>query len=155
MDFEVFQAFCGKDALSTVILGTTQWEWLPAERRDRREKDLQETFWGGMIAHGSRVERVEDTSESAQRVINLILGTVKSNIVTDTLQIQEELVQLRQHIPQTKAGRKLRDELQRKLQELDQVTDVEKRSILKDVKKLDLPFLWRINGVGSFFLFNL
>lgn len=101
----VFRELCGEDPLSNVILVTTGWgdanktgeldQALENEVQLRVDKD----FWQPMIARGSKVEKFEDTRDSALDIIIKIAG--RQPVL---LQIQEELVDQNKDLVNTSAG---------------------------------------------------
>lgn len=114
--FEIFHALCGSSAAKAVILGTTKGEGLTNGVVEKREDKLKaERVWAEMLKGGMRMARFQNTSESAWKMVDMVLGCNVngkvlrvSNTVDDILlQIQEELVELEKIIPATEAGRKL------------------------------------------------
>lgn len=65
-----FINFCGQDGMKNIILVTTMWGELndPAVG-ERREKELKDSFWKEMLAHGCRTERFEGTCGSAWHIV--------------------------------------------------------------------------------------
>jgi hypothetical protein len=112
-NFDMFRKICGDEAAASVILGTTKWAEVRQGVGERREQQLIEAYWRDMIAQGSRVRRYGGTSESAWDIVYCILDRLERS---EALQIQHELVNLQQYIPETDAGQTLRYTLQQLLE---------------------------------------
>lgn len=70
----MFQQSWGGNVLpQRVVLATTMWSQVNPATGCHREEEIRE-FWGTMVALGSGITRFEDTTESAWRVVNLLLG---------------------------------------------------------------------------------
>jgi hypothetical protein len=76
-DLDEFRKLGGEQAAKSIILGTTRWRYVLPEVGKRREEDLKSHFWQKMIGSGWRVERFEDTTESAWGIVNIILDSVE------------------------------------------------------------------------------
>lgn len=78
-NLRTFQKLCGNDALTNVLIVTTRWD--DVQERDRatmekREKELTETpgkFFEPLIAAGGRFHRHDNTTGSAQRIVEEVL----------------------------------------------------------------------------------
>jgi hypothetical protein len=55
--------------MPNVVIATTMWGQINKEKGLQREDELLRTFWGDMRDGGCRVERFEDTYDSAWRII--------------------------------------------------------------------------------------
>jgi len=119
-NFDMFRKLCGDGAAASVILGTTKWEEVQKGVGERRETQLIETYWKDMTAQGSRVQRFENTSDSAWKIVHGILAALEKS---EALQIQNELVNLQEIIPETEAGRTLRYTLQQLLEMQKQMAE--------------------------------
>lgn len=60
----------GSKTMPNVVMATTMWGKVSEAEGIARENELKSKFWNGMLADGSRVERFEDTHESAWRIID-------------------------------------------------------------------------------------
>ena len=110
---KVFRELCGKEMLPNVVLATTKWGRVAAERGAAVEKQqLRDYLWKNMIESGSTMCRFQDTCESAWEITDIILGQIENTYQRGFLQIQEELVGLERRIPETNAGKELRKTLQ-------------------------------------------
>ncbi|KAM0228554.1 hypothetical protein ACHAPO_010632 [Fusarium lateritium] len=103
---ETFQELCGEEALKRVILATTMWDELKDltkyKQAEMREKELKRRreFWGYMLDKGSSYHRYENTSESAQDIVNS-LAKYDKPIVTA---LQKEIVDDHRTLIETSAG---------------------------------------------------
>lgn len=111
----VFQEFCGPNAYSSVILGTTQWDTLPASAIPQaleREEDLR-AHWREMLDNGSRLFRLDDNQPwSMIKAVDPLSN--KEGVV-----LEHELVNLKKTIPQIKAFQRSKQSLEEFLCKLD------------------------------------
>jgi len=112
-NFDMFRKLCGDGAAASVILGTTKWGEVHSEVGERREGQLINTYWREMTDRKSRVRRFDNTHKSAWDIVYCILDTLGRS---EMLQIQNELVNLQEIIPETEAGKTLRYTLQQLLE---------------------------------------
>lgn len=113
-NLRMFKQLCGANNLNSVILVTTHWsdkkgKPVPEDVGQQRINELVETneFWGEMVQRGSRVERHDGTSESANRIVsNLVARQIRV-----TLDIQKDLIDRQMNLFDTNAGRALQAEL--------------------------------------------
>lgn len=110
-NLEVFEALCGEDCFSNVVLATTFWgSGPPAAKYIEYETQLKNTknFWKPMIEHGSKVFRQNNGMESAMAIINHFLTVKQKNIV---LKIQKEIVDDNVSLLDTAAGQRVNQDL--------------------------------------------
>jgi hypothetical protein len=111
---DISRKMLGERADRSVILVTTKWAEVTPELGNRREDELKTTYWKEMVDSGSRVERFEDTSASAWKIVDMILDVyVEEN---HPIHIQRELVDFSRRIPETEAGKTLRHTFEELLQ---------------------------------------
>jgi hypothetical protein len=144
-NLEMFRRFCGEDALSKVVLGTTNWGEVIEDVGRRRESQLADGFWKNL--KGSTMMRFHQTQESARGFLEVILSKSIRNITF--LQVQNELVELAKTIPETAAGKELRYTLEQVLAIQSTKEDSEKMdelmvTVRKQVDELHIPLSWRI-----------
>lgn len=115
-NLEMFHVLCGDAALRKVVLVTTKWDRLREEHGKNREKELKTIHWQSLIKNGAHVHPFRGNYQNAWEIIDLFLKqvemSIKPGIKTIVLQIQTEMVDARKIIPQTKAGKKLRNSLE-------------------------------------------
>jgi len=111
-NLRMFAKLCGDDALANVILATTMWDRVDPTTGTQRENELKESYWKGMVALGSRIERFDGSFESAWAII----GSIARNKI-DILLLQDELVILKRQLSETEAGTVLYNDLQKLLAE--------------------------------------
>jgi hypothetical protein len=97
----LFVNLCGQKAMPNVILVTTMWSEVREATAIRREDELRKGFWKDLVAAGCRIERFEDTHESAWRIVRDALQKSSGIDVT----IQEEIGGGQLSVSETKAGR--------------------------------------------------
>ena len=114
----VFSRLCGDSALDKVILATTMWDVVREKEGAERELDLRGMFWKKMISQGSTMFRFTGTYESAWEIVHHILQPRSLSL---TLLIQRELIDLQKLLPETEAGRCLREALEQILEKQKEV----------------------------------
>jgi hypothetical protein len=159
-NLEMFQQLCGTDALSRVILGTTNWGEVSQVIGERRENELKSRFWREMMESGSTAMRFKYDRASALNILSTILRNVQDtkeeSASAPILQIQHELVDKNQRLQQTAAGKKLLYSLQevydmRKDSDAWGEEDEEKmKNLKKQMKSLKLPMTTRILAAIGF-----
>jgi hypothetical protein len=87
-NIQMFSTLCGQGAMPKTILVTTMWSDVRKETAVRREQELQNDFWAEMLANGCRMERFEDSFESAWR-------TIGSLVPEDTVDAHRQLIETR------------------------------------------------------------
>jgi hypothetical protein len=107
-NLHMFKALCGSGQFTNVILVTTMWEMVGQDLGTAREKELMDTeeFWGLMLKNGSRVERHNNTQESAKMIVEKFVEKKKVE-----LDIQNEMVREQRDLHDTAAGKTLESEL--------------------------------------------
>ncbi|KAJ3571941.1 hypothetical protein NP233_g3417 [Leucocoprinus birnbaumii] len=111
-NLQIFQKLCGDSYYRRVILVTTMWspDFGPEEQLEceRLEAALQESHWQPMIHLGSQVLRFLGTLESAQDIVNQIVGVEcqeQQNTLEQIIEIQTEMLVEHKSVPSTQAGR--------------------------------------------------
>jgi hypothetical protein len=107
-NLRMFVSLCGQDAMPNVVIATTMWGEVKTENGERREKELKETFWKDLLDEGCRVERFEDTYESAWLIVDRLAMEDRAK-----MRLTHEMVDRRLTLQQTEAGIILNDELKR------------------------------------------
>jgi hypothetical protein len=115
-NLHMFGKLCGDGAIKNVVLGTTMWTKVKPDIGERREKELEETYWREMLNMGSRMMRFRDSSEAAWDMIDKIVDT-RDTDKDQALLLQEELVDLGRRLSETEAGKALYNKLQQALAE--------------------------------------
>lgn len=121
----LFKKLLGEKAYGRVIIGTTMWGTLVDHgsaivQEEQRMKNAE--IWGDMIKGGASVVRHDNTTESALKLVEKIMG-----FPTIALQVQEELGRNGGRLAATSAGRQLDEDLGEVVQKL--------RKELDDTKK--------------------
>jgi hypothetical protein len=105
----MFQKLCGPDALSSLILVTTNWDSLHAKNiyeGKANEEQLRNEYWKALLGSGSKMLRFDNTYSSAWNIIDSLPETAIS------LKIQQEMVEEGKSLHDTAAGRSLSSWLQ-------------------------------------------
>jgi hypothetical protein len=82
----MFKALCELIALRNVTLTTTMWDNVDGEIGSQRQKELEQTYWKGMIDRGSKIGCYRNSPESAWEILDHCLRTashppsVKKNV---------------------------------------------------------------------------
>ncbi|TFK33953.1 hypothetical protein BDQ12DRAFT_690350 [Crucibulum laeve] len=112
-NLRMFGELYGDKAARNVILVTTMWDRVQRHLGEKRESELKSKYWKVLLDRGSDCYRFDNTQASAWAVIDKILESDD----TETLLLQEELVELRKRLQETQAGITLYDTLQKALLE--------------------------------------
>ena len=164
-NLEVFQDLCGNKALSSVIIGITNSDQISQELSAKRCNELSSGYWKSMLEAGVTVYPLGNDATSARNLLTTILQNIKlstgsSELRTEFVEIQNEVVDQAKLVSETKAGKQLKStlkeilEMQKKLA-LEAENDPERRKEHDDnVKKLDaqinalkVPFARRLLAV--------
>ena len=106
-NLQMFGKLCGDAAIKSVVLATTMWTKVkPVDVGVRREQELKEKYWAGMLSLGSRMMRFGDSFDSAWKMIDQIVVTPEVD-KDNALLLQEELVKLNLRLGETEAGKTL------------------------------------------------
>lgn len=112
-NLRMFAQLCGDQAAKKVMLVTTMWDKVKPSMAAQREHDLRLNYWNVMLEKGASVARFRNTVETAWKVVDTILKEES----TEALLLQEELVDLKLRLNETKAGLMLYSNLQELLTE--------------------------------------
>ncbi|KAG6899599.1 hypothetical protein C0993_008831 [Termitomyces sp. T159_Od127] len=119
-NFEVFEKLCGQAAARKVVLVTTMWEQVNKAVGEKRERELKDEYWKGMIKHGSAVHRGNLDQMAAQDTVDFLLAKEAMY----PLQIQKELGEINRALQDTEAVRFLSDALQELLKSREEATPI-------------------------------
>ncbi|KAF5348460.1 hypothetical protein D9756_009604 [Leucocoprinus leucothites] len=134
-NLRMFGNLCGDHAASRVILVSTMWEKVNPEVGERREVQLKNDFWKGLIERGSKVDRLRSSkTQEAWRTVNDLIKTADNR---EVVLLQQEIVDLERKLNETEAGKSLHSDLQKLL--FDQKETL--KSLLAQVEKSDDPRL--------------
>jgi len=78
-NLEMFRSLCGQEAMPNVVIATTMWRRIWGTEGEVREVSLKSKYWADMMAQGCRVERFQDTYESAWHII----GNLEQDVTSD------------------------------------------------------------------------
>ncbi|KDQ08311.1 hypothetical protein BOTBODRAFT_568639 [Botryobasidium botryosum FD-172 SS1] len=125
-NMKMCEAICGDD-LSNLVICTTMWDQVDQQAGEAREQELcgTEMFFGGMLKRGAKYARLENTRESALRLISQAL-----ELCPRPLGIQREMVDNRMALGHTAAGSRV----DRRLLELEQKRVAELRKAEEEMK---------------------
>lgn len=98
-NLNMFRKLCGTETLGNVVLVTTKWDSVSVDLAVKRETELKTKFWKGMLDHGAQIERHDNTTAGARRIMSQLLG--RSPI---TLHLQDQLVNQGKKLETTDAG---------------------------------------------------
>jgi hypothetical protein len=101
----LFEKVCGPNAYQNIVIATTMWsaiesEEIGNERMTERAREM--SFWGAMVEQGARVTKHDNTPQSAQEILRML---IHKQVVP--LQMQEELARNGGSIGETSAGQQL------------------------------------------------
>jgi hypothetical protein len=112
-NLRMFAQLCGDQGVKKVILVTTMWDTIKTWTGAQREHDLRRNYWSAMMEKGALVARFRNTQQTAWKIIDMII----QDSTTEVLLLQEELVDLKLRLNETKAGIMLYSNLQELLLE--------------------------------------
>lgn len=119
-NLRLFGQLCGDQAIKKVILVTTMWDKLKMWEGAQREHNLRLNYWKVMIEKGALVARFRNTSQTAWKIIDMIVQ--EPEFSTQVHLLQKELVDLKFHLNETETGITLYSNLQELLIEQQQRT---------------------------------
>jgi uncharacterized protein YeeX (DUF496 family) len=128
---------CGEEAIRNVILTTSIWDKIQDEVGHRREKELKDRYWKGMLDLGSTTARFQNTYDSAWAIVEGLVDVDRHSLL-----LQEEMVDLHRKLSETHAAIALQDQLQRFLKEQNEIISklqeqVETQENAEIIKKLN------------------
>lgn len=146
-NLRTFRGLVGDDAMKNVILLSTMWEKVQPDIGKRREGQLRDIFWKGMIERGSRIDRLEKNNyDEAWRVLTRL---IKESQAQEAILLQKEVVELGKQLNETQAGKNLYTQFQKLLTEqkafmkilMEQVKKPEmKEKLEREAKRLEEQF---------------
>ncbi|KAJ2915650.1 hypothetical protein MD484_g4772, partial [Candolleomyces efflorescens] len=110
LSYNLFRRMCGVDALSRVVLATTNWEEVQPQTGNIREQDLKAEFWAEALANGACYRRIQTPQRDVADTIDYILAHFEATAT----QIQKELIDSGRRVAQTDAGKTLQQDLHRR-----------------------------------------
>ncbi|RDB26374.1 GTP-binding protein A [Hypsizygus marmoreus] len=112
-NFKMFRELCGETSLKNVVIVTNMWGEVSKQVGEAREAELisQDMFFKPVLDKGAKIERHENTRESAHRILEYLISNHPLS-----LRIQRELVDEGKDISQTAAGAELNREMMAQLE---------------------------------------
>ena len=115
--------------MTQVFWVTTMWDEVDEEVGLGRLKELQTTYWKGMVSRGSTLFRYENTQESAKRLLE---NAAKKCSENRHLMLQKEVSDMKMELRETEAGQQLCSRLEeladRRLQTLKRLREEQSKS---------------------------
>jgi hypothetical protein len=116
-NLRMFAKVCGDDAIKNVVLITTMWTKVEQDVGKRREKELKERYWAGLLNRGAQVIPFRDSFEASWQILDQIANPLGAQRKCEALLLQEELVTHGRPLNETEAGKMLCSKLQQLLAE--------------------------------------
>jgi chromosome condensin MukBEF ATPase and DNA-binding subunit MukB len=107
-NLQVFTTLCGQKAMPNVVITTTMWGEARRESAERREAELKREFWKDMVDDGCRIERFQDSYQSAWKVIGKLSNKDSAKVL-----LPREIVDASLRLNETQAGIALNKELEK------------------------------------------
>ena len=82
MNLRVFKKMCGYDAMAQVFLVTIMWDEVNEEVGVKRLEELQDTYFKGVVSHGSTPLCYKNTPESAKQLLEDVMKNLEPRHVT-------------------------------------------------------------------------
>ncbi|KAF6744624.1 P-loop containing nucleoside triphosphate hydrolase protein [Ephemerocybe angulata] len=119
-NLDMFNHLCGQPCLKKVVILTTKWNRAGPRNLEELEADLRDKHWAAMIGKGAQTLRFDANEnlqcKSALGVVDALLsgvaGTSGQELLEEVLQIQDELVNRKMSLKETKIAEALRTELE-------------------------------------------
>ncbi|KDQ53019.1 hypothetical protein JAAARDRAFT_100020, partial [Jaapia argillacea MUCL 33604] len=108
-NLRMFGKLCGDTAARHVVLVSSMWDRVDLGVALKRETELKENFWKGMLDNGASVDRFTNSPASGWEIVRKVLHN-KDN--SEALLLQEEMVDLQKRLNETEAGKALYTVLQ-------------------------------------------
>ncbi|KIK19428.1 hypothetical protein PISMIDRAFT_153001 [Pisolithus microcarpus 441] len=99
LSFQLLGHLCGDEAADRVRLVTTMWDDVDMSKAGEAEGRLKRTRWQSLIRAGARLERFDNTPETAWNIVR-DLGSTKKPLL-----LQRELVDMKKRLEDTTAGK--------------------------------------------------
>ena len=130
----MFKKLCGDAGLGSVVLATTWWSSLTAEKGAANEKELmaKSQFWKNMIQKGSAVCRQDRDAESAAEILTYIMDLRRPV----TLEIQMEMASGKA-LNETAAGQEVQREMMEMKRQYENDLDSLKEDMREAIRKRD------------------
>ena len=141
-NIRIFKKLCGEHALKNVIIVTTMWQFVDQNTGDKRQIDLEgnDLFFKSIKTAGGRFARHNNTSQSAENIIRLLLHKSHSPL---PLHIQKELtvegIDIRQTMAAVVLDEDKKNQVERLRRQRDEIMEDMKEAILgmaEDYKEL-------------------
>ncbi|KAF9032993.1 P-loop containing nucleoside triphosphate hydrolase protein [Panaeolus papilionaceus] len=118
-NLQMFRQLCGEEAARKIIMVTTMWDKpnVAKEKKESRYEELKTTHWKDLMDRGTRIEKFDNTSRSANTILARVVEEEKCRQLSH---LQEESVVLGKQIKNTDAGKVLYDVLQDRLRKQSQ-----------------------------------
>ena len=136
-NLRMFEKLCGENAFQNVILTTTMWDEVDEQIGRLREEELKSTYWRSMFDRNSMTSRFLNSRESALRLIEPLIDAANKK---SSLLLQQEMVDLRNKLPETSAGARLFSETEMLVRQRQEVLE-RLRSAMKHQDKSSLTGL--------------
>ncbi|KAJ2915301.1 hypothetical protein MD484_g5092, partial [Candolleomyces efflorescens] len=119
---DIFHELCGPNALRRVVMATTHWGETKRTRQvcQNRLEELKRDFWAGFLASGAIhmvVPGPDHEGEELENNVNDIVEYILQKQMAVATEVQQELVDSKKRVKDTKAGQKLTDALNKRLGE--------------------------------------
>ena len=129
-NLRMFQELCGTRAFRNIILATTMWDEVDEETGVAREEELKTKYWRAMVERNSTTSRFNGTRESAFALIDPLIDIANTR---SSVLLQQEMVDMRQKLPATSAGRELCSVMEELVKRREDIL----RRIRKEMKSAD------------------
>ena len=108
MNLKMLKELCGKDALANVVFVTTMWGKEEGAIAEKRQAQLEQTFWASMIKLDAQVARFGDTYADGWSIIDKL-----NSRTPRPLKIQREMVDDGKVLADTAAGAEVEKEMKK------------------------------------------
>lgn len=132
----MFRKLCGPDCMKNVVLGTTFWDRIAAEKGATREKELaaNDEFWGILAKKGSRIVRI--VTEDRECGLQILHDMAKNDIFIP--EAQREMIEESKSTHNTSAAKTIHEEeLEKMKTEMEAQIQAQRAKFENDLSRLE------------------
>ena len=132
----MFRKLCGPDCMKNVVLGTTFWNRIAAEKGATREKELaaNDEFWGIVAKKGSRIVRI--VTEDRECGLQILHDMAKNDIFIP--EAQREMIEESKSAHNSSAAKTIHEEeLEKMKTEMEAQIQAQRAKFENDLSRLE------------------
>jgi len=123
----VLNSLCGNAAMKNLMLCATMWDRVPEDEGNNRFDELcQIGVWKDMIANGAGTAVISNKGSDAKTKAEKIVSDLIKNAQPVELAIQDEMINRKRILTETKAGKILEQHREKQAEDNRKVTELNK-----------------------------